>query len=96
MDSLLRLSPGERQSRSRDEKQLKILKWNFDSPTEEHILQLNTFLADVSKSPLTGHLLAKDFKQHLKAIDYLQEQLNGDPQGVVDNVDLLMKWATIR
>ena len=58
--------------------------------------QLNTLLAEASKSPLTAQLLSKDFKQHLKALEYLVELLSSDPSAVVDNVDLLLKWATIR
>lgn len=35
--------------------------------------QLSAALTAVTKAPFTGQLLSKDFKQHIKAIEYLQE-----------------------
>jgi len=35
--------------------------------------QLTNSLTAVTKPPLTGQLFNKDFKQHIKAIEYLNE-----------------------
>uniref|UniRef100_A0A915DA60 TOG domain-containing protein n=1 Tax=Ditylenchus dipsaci TaxID=166011 RepID=A0A915DA60_9BILA len=93
---LLAGTSNDRTTRAKEEKSLKLLKWNFDMPTAEHIQQLNGQLTEVSKLPLTSQLLSKDFKHHLKAIDYLQEMLNSDALPIINNIDLLLKWSTLR
>lgn len=87
------------------------MKWNFDSPTQEHREYLTGLLSEVCKPPLITQFLATDLKSHLKALEYLQEvlvvkasgtlkrslqELASNPQAIVNNVDLLMKWSTLR
>lgn len=37
-----------------------------------------------------------DFKQHLKAIETLSGYINADIEGLVSNLDLILKWITLR
>ncbi|KAL7079082.1 hypothetical protein ACQ4LE_001573 [Meloidogyne hapla] len=86
----------DRTLRLKEEKALKTLKWNFDIPQAEHLEQLNTSLTAFTKPPLTGQLLSKDFKQHIKAIEYLNEVHAASPECIINNIDLLLKWSTLR
>jgi len=37
-----------------------------------------------------------DFKQHLKAIETLAGYISGDLDGLIANLDLILKWITLR
>ena len=37
-----------------------------------------------------------DFKQHIKAIDTLSSFIDQDLQGLISNLDLVLKWTTLR
>ncbi len=37
-----------------------------------------------------------DFKQHLKAIDTMSKYVDADLEGLVANLDLILKWVTLR
>uniref|UniRef100_A0A914YW63 TOG domain-containing protein n=1 Tax=Panagrolaimus superbus TaxID=310955 RepID=A0A914YW63_9BILA len=41
-------------------------------------------------------LFSKDFKLHLKALDQISNQLQLDPLGIINNCDLILKWASFR
>uniref|UniRef100_A0A914RD88 TOG domain-containing protein n=1 Tax=Panagrolaimus davidi TaxID=227884 RepID=A0A914RD88_9BILA len=41
-------------------------------------------------------LFSKDFKLHLKALDQMSNQLQLDPLGIINNCDLILKWASLR
>ncbi|KIH58943.1 hypothetical protein ANCDUO_10840 [Ancylostoma duodenale] len=86
----------EKQQRLKDERTLKILKWNFTFPTEEHVVQLQEQLGRHAKASLMGMLFHKDFKQHLKAIELLNKTGETNPEALVKNSDLLLKWCTLR
>ncbi|GMR36867.1 hypothetical protein PMAYCL1PPCAC_07062, partial [Pristionchus mayeri] len=86
----------EKKTRIKEEKTLKILKWNFAAPDEEHINQLMTLLGAQAKASLVGLLFHKDFKQHLKAMDELNKMADSDPLPLVKNSDLILKWCTLR
>uniref|UniRef100_A0A915M7Y5 TOG domain-containing protein n=2 Tax=Meloidogyne incognita group TaxID=654580 RepID=A0A915M7Y5_MELJA len=92
----LLLFKSDRALRLKEEKALKTLKWNFDTPTAEHLEQLTNSLTAVTKPPLTGQLFNKDFKQHIKAIEYLNEVHAASPECIINNIDLLLKWSTLR
>lgn len=82
------------------ERALKLLKWNFSSPREEFYQQLREQMAVAGWAPLlVAHCFSADFKMHIRAIDLLLELLAGGPAGVeatVANVDLVLKWLTLR
>ncbi|WKX94803.1 hypothetical protein Q1695_011794 [Nippostrongylus brasiliensis] len=86
----------EKQQRLKDERTLKVLKWNFTLPTEEHIAQLQEQLGRYAKASFMGMLFHKDFKQHLKAVEMLNKAAETNPETLVKNSDLLLKWCTLR
>ncbi|MFH4974191.1 hypothetical protein AB6A40_000900 [Gnathostoma spinigerum] len=94
-DEILR-NTSEKAQRLRDERNLKLLKWNFDQPTSEHVEQLRTLLGSVANTIVLGLLFNKDFKQHIKAIDVIQSLVVDSPDSVLANSDLLLKWISLR
>ncbi|VDM27623.1 unnamed protein product [Toxocara canis] len=86
----------EKTVRLRDEKNLKLLKWNFDQPTTEHVEQLKTLLSGVTQASLFLMLFNKDFKMHLKAIDAMQTALMENHESIMANCDLILKWISLR
>ena len=51
--------------------------------------------ANFNKS-LVGMMFHADFKQHLRALDLLVPFAEADPEALVANLDLLLKWMTLR
>lgn len=47
-------------------------------------------------STLIEQMFHKDFKQHLKVIETLSSCLENDLQGLTSNLDLILKWITLR
>ena len=45
---------------------------------------------------LVGMMFHADFKQHLRALDLLLPFAEADPEALVANLDLLLKWMTLR
>lgn len=86
----------QRNQRIKEEKNLRALKWNFKAPTEEHTQQLNDQFNAVAKPEFVKLMFSKDFKQHIKALDQISNQLQLDPLNVLNNCDLILKWATFR
>ncbi|GMT15008.1 hypothetical protein PFISCL1PPCAC_6305, partial [Pristionchus fissidentatus] len=86
----------DKKTRLKDEKTLKILKWNFATPDDEHTNQLMSLLGAQAKASLVGLLFHKDFKMHIKAIEELNKMADEDPLPLVKNSDLILKWCTLR
>ena len=84
-------------TRFRDESKLKSLKWNFATPRVEFVDQLKDQLlaANFNKS-LMAMMFHADFKQHLKAIEMLVSYVESDIEALISNVDLILKWMTLR
>lgn len=80
-----------------DEQKLKVLKWSFTTPREEFIdlLKDQMSTANVNKS-LMANMFHDDFRYHLKAIDQLQEDIAGNLRGLMCNLDLVLKWLSLR
>ncbi|XP_014225605.1 protein mini spindles isoform X1 [Trichogramma pretiosum] len=83
--------------RSIDEQKLKILKWNFTTPREEFVDLLKDLMstANVNKT-LMANMFHADFRYHLKAIESLTEDLPTNSKALVSNLDLILKWLTLR
>uniref|UniRef100_A0A0K2TDH6 Cytoskeleton associated protein 5 [Falco peregrinus] n=1 Tax=Lepeophtheirus salmonis TaxID=72036 RepID=A0A0K2TDH6_LEPSM len=84
-------------SRFKEETKFKVLKWNFTTPRPEFVEQLNDQMtnANFNKTILT-QMFHNDFKQHIKVIDSLIKYLPKDLDGLKDNLDLILKWLTLR
>lgn len=69
---------------------VQILKWNFSTPTDEHLEQLSTMISQYAVSSLQGMLFSKDFKMHIKACEEIVK---------VNYVTLLqsleLRWLTL-
>ena len=44
---------------------------------------------------LMTQMFHSDFKQHLKAIDMLSKYIDADLEGLVANLDLILKWVML-
>lgn len=86
--------PKER--RFKDEKSLKVLKWNFIQLTGEYVEQLTLQMEKNFSKGMMDMMFNVDFKQHTKAIEILIKSLETLPDETVGNLDLILKWFTVR
>nr|VZI06113.1 unnamed protein product [Spirometra erinaceieuropaei] len=92
-----------RETRMQDEKKRKLLKWDFDTPSRDHVQQLNQlFLAAGASPDLHSCLFHSDFKQHIRALETLTRLLDGawtavDGEAATRaNLDLILRWIVLR
>ncbi|XP_036673336.2 protein mini spindles isoform X6 [Drosophila suzukii] len=80
-----------------DEQKMKVLKWTFVTPREEFtdLLRDQMMAANVNKA-LIANMFHDDFRYHLKVIEQLSEDLPGNSKALVCNLDLILKWLTLR
>ncbi|XP_070073685.1 protein mini spindles isoform X6 [Drosophila takahashii] len=80
-----------------DEQKMKVLKWTFVTPREEFtdLLRDQMMAANVNKA-LIANMFHDDFRYHLKVIEQLGEDLPGNSKALVCNLDLILKWLTLR
>lgn len=80
-----------------DEQKLKVLKWNFTTPREEFIDLLRDQMqaANINKG-LMANMFHADFRYHLKAIDMLLDDLPANSKALICNLDLVLKWVSLR
>ena len=73
------------------------MKWNFAAPRAEFVEQLQDQMTEANfNRTLMTQMFHSDFKQHLKAIDMLMKYIDADLEGLVANLDLILKWVTLR
>lgn len=86
-----------KQQRFLDEQKLKIIRWTFTTPREEFtdLLKEQMTNANVNKS-LMANMFHDDFRYHLKVIETLIEDLPNNTQGLISNLDLVLKWLSLR
>jgi cytoskeleton-associated protein 5 len=86
-----------KQQRFLDEQKLKVLKWSFTTPREEFtdLLKEQKTNANVNKN-LMANMFHDDFRYHLKVIDSLIEDLPNNTNGLICNLDLVLKWLSLR
>uniref|UniRef100_A0AAY5EE55 TOG domain-containing protein n=1 Tax=Electrophorus electricus TaxID=8005 RepID=A0AAY5EE55_ELEEL len=82
--------------RIKEEKSLKVLKWNFITPREEYVDQLKTQMMPCVAKWLMEDLFHSDFQRHVKAIGTLIEHLEAETGATVSCLDLILKWFTLR
>ncbi|XP_078586783.1 cytoskeleton-associated protein 5-like isoform X4 [Branchiostoma floridae x Branchiostoma japonicum] len=86
----------EKKQRIKDEKTLKVLKWNFSSPESDHIEQLQKQLTTCVSKTVYTQFFHSDFKRHLAAMDTLIAAIKDQQEETVAQLDLLLKWITLR
>lgn len=96
LDSSPLIDTNQKAQRFQEEKALRILKWNFTTPTDEHVEQLQTQLATICKPTLHANLFHANFKMHIKALESLTQCVEMDPDSSINGSDLLLKWCTLR
>nr|XP_024218942.1 protein mini spindles [Halyomorpha halys] len=80
-----------------DEQKLKTLRWNFVTPRTEFfdLLREQMTVANVNKT-LVAHMFHNDFRYHIRAIDALTEDLPSNKEALISNLDLILRWMTLR
>ncbi|KAG7269929.1 hypothetical protein CRUP_017674 [Coryphaenoides rupestris] len=90
------LIPNAKEQRSKDEKQLKILKWNFLTPRDEYVEQLKAQMSTCFAKWLQEEIFHIDFQRHVKAIGVMIERLESESEATMGCLDLILKWFTLR
>uniref|UniRef100_A0A8D2LMZ9 Cytoskeleton associated protein 5 n=1 Tax=Varanus komodoensis TaxID=61221 RepID=A0A8D2LMZ9_VARKO len=90
------LVPNGKEQRMKDEKGLKVLKWNFTTPRDEYIEQLKTQMSSCVAKWLQDEMFHADFQHHNKALSVMTEHLESEKDGVISCLDLILKWLTLR
>ncbi|KAG7327799.1 hypothetical protein KOW79_009405 [Hemibagrus wyckioides] len=90
------LVPNGKEQRIKEEKSLKVLKWNFLTPREEYVDQLKNQMATCVAKWQMEDLFHTDFQKHIKAISTMMEHLEAETEATVSCLDLILKWFTLR
>ncbi|KAJ7414700.1 Cytoskeleton-associated protein 5 [Willisornis vidua] len=88
--------PNGKEQRMKEEKALKVLKWNFTTPRDEYIEQLKTQMSTCVAKWLQDEMFHADFQHHNKALAVMIEHLESEKDGVISCLDLILKWVTLR
>ncbi|XP_067902567.1 cytoskeleton-associated protein 5 isoform X2 [Heterodontus francisci] len=88
--------PNAKEQRVKDERALKVLKWNFTTPRDEYTEQLKTQMSSCVAKWLQDEMFHPDFHHHIKALTALLEHLESETEGTVACLDLILKWLTLR
>uniref|UniRef100_A0A8C0GTM9 TOG domain-containing protein n=1 Tax=Chelonoidis abingdonii TaxID=106734 RepID=A0A8C0GTM9_CHEAB len=88
--------PNGKEQRMKDEKGLKVLKWNFTTPRDEYIEQLKTQMSSCVARWVQDEMFHTDFQHHNKALAAMVEHLESEKDGVISCLDLILKWLTLR
>uniref|UniRef100_A0A8C5I6V6 TOG domain-containing protein n=1 Tax=Gouania willdenowi TaxID=441366 RepID=A0A8C5I6V6_GOUWI len=90
------LIPNAKEQRIKEEKQLKILKWNFMTPRDEYVEQLKTQMSTCFAKWLQDELFHFDFQRQVKAIGVMIDRLESESEATIGCLDLILKWFTLR
>ncbi|KAK0049616.1 cytoskeleton-associated protein 5 [Biomphalaria pfeifferi] len=85
-----------KEQRVKEEKAMKVLKWNFIELRGEFIEQLKSQMEKNFNRAIMADLFHADFKNHIKAIEQLIKCIETQEKETLNNLDLLLKWFTIR
>ncbi|KAJ8281337.1 hypothetical protein GJAV_G00066360 [Gymnothorax javanicus] len=93
---LFTLVPNAKEQRMKEEKALKILKWNFLTPRDDYIEQLKGQMSTCMAKWLLDELFHFDFQHHVKAIGAMIEHMEDEMEATIGCLDLILKWFTLR
>ncbi|KAK7477171.1 hypothetical protein BaRGS_00031556, partial [Batillaria attramentaria] len=85
-----------KEQRFKDEKNMKVLKWNFIELRGEFVEQLRGQMEKNFSPSFMTQLFHTDFKFHIKAIEQLIGCLDSMENETIGNLDMILKWCTIR
>ncbi|XP_048366444.1 cytoskeleton-associated protein 5-like [Sphaerodactylus townsendi] len=88
--------PKAKEQRMKDEKGLKVLRWNFSTPSSKYVEQLKAQMGSCLSSTLQEELFHSNFQHHIKALAIMTKHLEEEKDGVISCLDLILKWLTLR
>ncbi|XP_053160664.1 cytoskeleton-associated protein 5-like [Hemicordylus capensis] len=88
--------PKAKEQRVKDEKALKVLRWNFSTPSSKYVEQLKGQMCGCLSSWLQEELFHSNFQHHIRALTVMTKHLESEKNGVISCLDLILKWLTLR
>ncbi|XP_054838649.1 cytoskeleton-associated protein 5-like [Eublepharis macularius] len=88
--------PKAKEQRMKDEKALKVLRWNFSTPSSKYVEQLKAQMSGCLSNCLQEELFHSNFQHHIKALTMMTKHLETEKDGVISCLDLVLKWLTLR
>nr|XP_060622647.1 cytoskeleton-associated protein 5-like [Anolis sagrei ordinatus] len=90
------LIPKAKEQRAKDEKALRVLRWNFSTPSSKYIEQLKAQMSGCIANWLQEELFHSNFQHHIKALNVMAKHLEAEREGAISCLDLLLKWLSLR
>ncbi|KAG6931921.1 cytoskeleton associated protein 5 [Chelydra serpentina] len=88
--------PKGKEQRAKDERGRKVLRWNFAAPSNKYVEQLKAQMCSCVSSWLQEEMFHSNFQHHIKALAVLVKHLEGEKDGLISCLDLVLKWLTLR
>uniref|UniRef100_A0A8C9L6N7 TOG domain-containing protein n=1 Tax=Pavo cristatus TaxID=9049 RepID=A0A8C9L6N7_PAVCR len=93
--SIFIVVPSGKEQRMRDEKDGKVLQWNFTAPSKRHTEQLKAQMSSCVSRSLHVELFHPRFLHQIKALSMMTSQLETEKEGVISCLDLILKWLAL-
>lgn len=93
---LIRQVSTTKSRRIQAEKDSKLLRWHIDIRKKEYVDQLKVQMRLCFKETACELLFNPNFRYQIKALNTLKRVLNTRKHEVVDNLDLILKWLTLK
>uniref|UniRef100_A0A8B9BTH4 TOG domain-containing protein n=1 Tax=Anser brachyrhynchus TaxID=132585 RepID=A0A8B9BTH4_9AVES len=87
--------PRGKEQRLRDEKDRKVLQWNFTAPNKRYIEQLKAQMSSCVSRSFQVELFHPSFLHQIKALAVMIRHLETEKEGVISCLDLILKWLTL-
>ncbi|KAJ7324637.1 hypothetical protein JRQ81_017657 [Phrynocephalus forsythii] len=88
--------PKAKEQRAKDEKFLKVLKWNFPTPSSKYVEQLKAQMSGCLSNWLQEEMFHSNFQHHIRALTVMAKHLEAEKEGVISCLDLILKWLSLR
>uniref|UniRef100_A0ABM5FVF0 Cytoskeleton-associated protein 5-like n=1 Tax=Pogona vitticeps TaxID=103695 RepID=A0ABM5FVF0_9SAUR len=88
--------PKGKEQRAKDEKFLKVLKWNFPTPSSKYVEQLKAQMSGCLSNWLQEEMFHSNFQHHIRALTVMTKHLEAEKEGVISCLDLVLKWLSLR
>lgn len=96
MGPIFIIVPKAKEQRMKDEKALKVLRWNFSTPSSKYVEQLKAQMCGCLSNWLQEELFHSNFQHHIKALTVMTKHLESEKDGVISCLDLILKWLSLR
>ncbi|CAM5137658.1 unnamed protein product [Eretmochelys imbricata] len=88
--------PKGKEQRAKDERGGKVLRWNFTTPSNRYAEQLKAQMCSCVSNWLQEEMFHSNFQHHIKALAILVKHLEREKDGLINCLDLILKWLTLR